>query len=274
MIRHSALRFARPRPSPDLRGTLGPRGRTVATMVATKLATVDIHVVSDTVCPWCYVGKARLSKAMAKYADTLDFRVRWHPYQLNPLAPEGGEDKRAMYDAKFGATRVAAMLPAMARTYEEEGLPPYRVEGLTGNTLNSHRLLLWAAEAHGLAAQNRLVERLFQGYFTQARFINDRAFLLEAAEAAGLPPGGAAEVLDDPQSYLEQTQQELRRYPGVTGVPHFVVYPPGGGRPLARLGGAQRPEEFQEVFDAIVSQGPGVLNLLIGGALAACAMSL
>ncbi|KIZ01597.1 hypothetical protein MNEG_6368 [Monoraphidium neglectum] len=221
---------------------------------------------------------------MAKYEGLLDFRVRWFPFQLNPLASYEGENKLQMYNDKFGPGRVAQMIPMMTRTYAEEGLPPYNMDGLTGNTLNSHRLLLWAAEAHGLQAQNRLVDELFKGlglagpwwvrppgpggcggwglgYFTGARFINDRAFLLEAAAAAGLPSDAAAKVLDDPESYLEETQQELRRYPGVTGVPHFVIRAAGDQRPLARLGGAQPPEEFQEVFEGIVARaqpgGPG-----------------
>lgn len=215
---------------------------------------LDIHAVSDTVCPWCFVGKARLAKAVAKYADRLDVRVKWFPFQLNPAASEEGEEKLEMYNRKFGPARVAAMTPMMARTFAEEGLPSYRLEGLTGSTRNSHRLLLWAAEEHGAEAQNRLVARLFEGYFTQARFINDRAFLLEAAAAAGLPADKAAEVLDSPGAYSDQLRAELARYPGVTGVPHFVILAPDGSdRPLARLGGAQPPEAFAEVFDAVLA---------------------
>lgn len=190
---------------------------------------------------------------MAKFEGSLNLSVRWYPFQLNPAAPEEGEDKLDMYNSKFGAARVAAIIPAMTRTFAEEGLPPYRVEGLTGSTLNSHRLLLWAAEEHGLEAQNRLVDKLFEGYFTQAKFINGRDFLLEAVAAAGLPADEAAKkVLDDPKAYLERVRQEMASYPGVTGVPHFVIRAPGRERPLARLGGAQPPEQFEEVFSDIL----------------------
>ncbi|GBF97653.1 hypothetical protein Rsub_10529 [Raphidocelis subcapitata] len=225
-----------------------------AAAAAPPRAVCEIDVVSDTVCPWCYVGMARLGKALAAFEGRLEARVRWLPFMLNPNAPEEGEDKLAMYNQKFGAARVAAIVPQMTRTFAEEGLPPYRVEGLTGATRNSHRLLLWAAEAHGLGAQGRLAEALFRGYFTEARFINDRAFLLEAVAAAGLPADDAArQVLDAPGAYEAQLLEELARHPGVTGVPHFVVRLPGERRAVARLGGAQPPEAFEEVFEAIVA---------------------
>jgi predicted DsbA family dithiol-disulfide isomerase len=210
-----------------------------------KLITID--VVSDTVCPWCYVGKRRLEKAIKQFKDQVDFSVKWLPYQLNPSAPAEGVNKLQSYNDKFGPGRVAQMIPAMTATFADEGLT-YSIGGLTGNTRNSHRLLAWAAQHHGLKEQNQLAEELFNGYFCQEQYINDRSFLLRCVEAVGLPVQSAQAILDDATGgEAEQlVLQEIGRHPGVTGVPHFVV----DGR--VHISGAQDPDVFARHFKKLL----------------------
>ncbi|EFJ49696.1 hypothetical protein VOLCADRAFT_80613 [Volvox carteri f. nagariensis] len=207
---------------------------------------ISVDVISDTVCPWCYVGKRRLERAMARFADRADFTVRWLPFQLNPDAPKEGVVKLEFYNQKFGAAQVAQMMPRMARTFAEEGLQ-YSVGGLLGNTLSSHRLIAWS-EQFGADKQNALVEELFQNYFCQEKHISDRGVLLAAAVQVGLPADGAAAVLDDPQAHLQEVQQQLARGRGVGGVPFFII------NKSYKLSGAQPPEHFEEVFEEICSR--------------------
>lgn len=214
--------------------------------MASGKRTVHIDVVSDTVCPWCYVGKKRLEKAMTKYNDQLNFEVQWRPYMLNPAASKEGVDKMQFYIKKFGAQRTQQMMPHMQGVFRELGLD-FKAGGRTGSTLNSHRLLAWAA-GQGLDKQNALAEQLFSAYFTQEKFINDRQVLLEAAQKAGLE--GAAEYLDDEQAGMQEVEAELSQYAaGVTGVPHFII----DGQ--WRLSGAQDPAAFHEIFDKLVPAG-------------------
>ncbi|GLC45550.1 hypothetical protein PLESTB_001205300 [Pleodorina starrii] len=207
---------------------------------------ISVDVISDTVCPWCYIGKRRLERAMSPFAGRAEFTVRWLPYQLNPDAPKEGRNKLEYYNEKFGAARVAQMVPAMTRTYAEEGLQ-YSIGGLTGNTLDSHRLIAWS-EQFGPQKQNELVEELFQNYFCQEKLISDRGVLLAAAAKVGLPADGAAAVLDDPRVCAQEVKQQLERARGVGGVPFFII------NKSYKLSGAQPPEHFEEVFEQLCSR--------------------
>mmetsp|Transcript_22325 Transcript_22325/g.66548 ORF Transcript_22325/g.66548 Transcript_22325/m.66548 type:complete len:264 (-) Transcript_22325:320-1111(-) len=226
-----------------------PPGRPERVKMALGAARkISVDIISDTVCPWCFVGKRRLEAAMAEMKGKgVDFDVRWHPYQLDPSAPTDGVDKMKMYQEKFGKARVAQMMPMMTQTFEQVGLK-YSVGGLTGNTMDSHRLIQWAGKVGGPSAQDKVVEYLFRGYFTQERFINDRALLLEAADAAGLQ--GAAEYLANPENGLSEVQAELAaaRARAVSGVPNFTI----DGRVV--LSGAQDPSTFVEVFEQALQQ--------------------
>ncbi|KAG2430565.1 hypothetical protein HXX76_010084 [Chlamydomonas incerta] len=208
---------------------------------------INVEVVSDTVCPWCFVGKRRLELAMSKFADRADFKVTWRPYQLAPEAPKAGLNKLQYYNDKFGPARVAQMMPMMTKVYADLGLS-YSTGGLTGNTLDSHRLIAWAEDKFGAAGQNRLVEEFFLDYFTREKYIGDREVLLAAVSRAGLDAAAAAAVLDDPGAYTEQVKQQIARARGVGGVPFFTVE----GR--FKLSGAQEPEVFEELFEQLCSK--------------------
>lgn len=172
--------------------------------------------------------------------------MRWRPFLLNPGAPAEGVDKLTMYNEKFGAARVASMVPMMTQRFAEVGLK-YSLGGRTGSTLNSHRLAAHALKSGGEDMQGRFMEEMMVSYFSEEKFVNDRSVLLAAAEKAQVP--GAAAVLDDPNALLAEVKAELKAFGrGVSGVPHFIV---DGRFPL---GGAQPAEVFDEIFEGIASE--------------------
>ncbi|XP_071707786.1 uncharacterized protein [Rutidosis leptorrhynchoides] len=201
---------------------------------------IKIDVSSDSVCPWCYVGKKNLDKALSLSKDQYDFEIKWHPYLLSPAAPKEGINKKEYYKNKFGS-RTDQIFARMTEIFRGLGMT-YDVDGLTGSSLDSHRLILFAGK-QGLDKQNNLVEELFNGYFTKGKFIGDRDFLLECARKVGLE--GAAEYLDDPNNGLQEVNEELRKYSAnVSGVPHYVI----NGK--HQLSGGQPAEVFLRAFQA------------------------
>ncbi|KAG2483465.1 hypothetical protein HYH03_017648 [Edaphochlamys debaryana] len=182
---------------------------------------------------------------MASFADKADFEVRWLPFQLNPDAPREGANKLQYYYEKFGPDRVAQFMPRMEQVFAEIGAK-YSLGGLTGNTMDGHRLLTWS-EQFGPAAQNALAEECFKAYFSEERYIGDRAVLLDCVGKAGLDVAAAARVLDDPQAFAAETRALMQRGRGVGGVPYFVV------EKRYKMSGAQPSEVFEELFDQLLA---------------------
>lgn len=202
--------------------------------------SIRIDVTSDTVCPWCFVGKRNLEKAMDASKDKYNFEVKWHPFFLNPNADVKGVDKVEYYKKKFGKERAAAITENMTRVFQELGLS-FKLGGLTGSTLDSHRLIALAGQ-QGLQKQNALVEELFLNYFTQEKYIGDRRVLLEAATKVGID--GAEEWLNNPNAGIEEIQHDLKQFAeGVSGVPNFLI----NGR--QQLSGGQPPSSFLRAFE-------------------------
>lgn len=200
---------------------------------------VRIDITSDTVCPWCFVGKKNLDKAIEASKDQYDFEIKWHPYQLDPKAPKEGVEKKEFYAKKFGPQSLR-MEARMAEVYRNLGLE-YSLAGLTGNTLDSHRLVYFAGQ-QSPEKQHDLVEEIFIGYFTQGKYVGDREFLLECAGKAGIE--GAAEFLRDPSNGVNEVEEDLRRdSANITGVPFFLI---NDGK--QKLSGAQPPEVFLKAF--------------------------
>ncbi|PIA63225.1 hypothetical protein AQUCO_00200919v1 [Aquilegia coerulea] len=201
-----------------------------------KLIRIDVS--ADTVCPWCFVGKKNLDKAIDSSKDQFDFEVRWHPYILNPSAPKEGVVKEKFYREKFGpqSERIEAR---MAEVFRGHGLD-YDVLGLTGNSLESHRIINYAGR-QALDKQHALVEEICLGYFTKGKYIGDQEFLIEAANKVGVE--GAEEFLNDPKNGLQEVYADLEKYSGsISGVPYYVI---NGKR---RLSGGQPPEVFLRTF--------------------------
>lgn len=180
-----------------------------------------IDVVSDAVCPWCFVGKRRLEAALAE-SDAADVRVRWRPFQLDSTIPAEGLDRKTYMNAKFrDPARLAEAHARLKALGAEVGIAfDFDAIQRAPNTLDAHRLIRWA-EAFG--TQDKLVERLFSLYFEQGRDIGDRDVLAAAAADCGLDGAAAREWLergddaDDVRAEIEQAQRI-----GVSGVPFFI----------------------------------------------------
>ncbi|KAL5208943.1 hypothetical protein ABZP36_004566 [Zizania latifolia] len=156
---------------PSLAKSTAPRcARFMASNTGKKLIRIDVS--SDTVCPWCFVGKKNLEKAMDQSKDKFDFEVRWHPFFLNPDAPKEGVRKSDYYRMKFGPIQFEHATARMTEMFRGLGME-YDMSGLTGNTMDSHRLIALAGH-QGYDKQNALVEELFLNFFCQGKYIGDR----------------------------------------------------------------------------------------------------
>ncbi len=182
---------------------------------------IRIDVVSDTVCPWCYVGKRTLDLVIADRPD-LDFEVHWHPFQLNPDVPDAGVDRQTYWKEKFGDSD---RMEAMVENLRERGS---RIDidfqfdriSVQPNTLRSHVLIALAAE-HGV--QHAVKESILAAFFEEGQDIGDIDVLAELGERSGLPRSKVIAALNDSE-LLDQTQAaaESARQAGITGVPSFI----------------------------------------------------
>ncbi|XP_068655505.1 uncharacterized protein [Aristolochia californica] len=203
-----------------------------------KLIKIDVTI--DTVCPWCFIGKKNMEKAINSSRDRYDFEIRWHSFFLDPSTPKKGVVKSEVYGSRFGAAQWNRMQAHMGQMFQTHGLE-YDTAGLTGNTLDSHRFINFAG-TQGLDKQNALVEEILMNYFVHGKFIGDRQMLLEASEKAGVV--GAAELLEDENKGINKVYEDIRTYSSnISGVPHYVI----NGK---ELHGAQPPEAFLRAFQA------------------------
>ena len=208
---------------------------------------VKLDIISDPICPWCYIGKTLLDQALAERPDH-PFEIEWHPFQLNPDMPEEGMDRRAYLEGKFGGKEgaVQAYLPVVERA-EQAGLK-IDFEGITRtpNTLDAHRLIHWAGIE---GRQMPVAMALFRAYFEEGRDIGAPDVLADIADSAGMD---AAVVLKLLQSTADAGDIRKRdaafREMGVTGVPCFIV----AGKHA--VPGCQPPELWLKVIDEITVQ--------------------
>ena len=196
---------------------------------------VTVDIISDVMCPWCYIGKRRLEQASALVGDTrLD--IRWHPYQLDPTIPPGGRDRKEYVIGKFGSLeRAAEIYSRVEAAGEEVGIDfNYSAIKVSPNTFDAHRLIAWAGEE---GRQDEMVERLFQLYFLEGANLTDHAVLAGAAADAGLDGEAVRERLagDDGRQDIRARVEHAYRM-GISGVPSFII----AGRYI--VSGAQTPE--------------------------------
>ena len=185
--------------------------------------TITIDVVSDVVCPWCYLGQKRLDAAIAASPD-VDVAISWRPFQLDPTIPREGMDRKAYMRAKFGdesrLTDAHARLEALGR---DVGID-YAFDAITvsPNTLDAHRVIRWAG-ANSPEAQNKLVRRLFKLYFEEGADIGDHAVLAQAAGEAGMDAAVVETLLaSDADRDAVANEAATASRMGVTGVPCFL----------------------------------------------------
>jgi len=195
-----------------------------------------LEVVSDIICPWCYVGKRRLEEALTLVASDVPVTVTWRPFELNPTMPTGGLDRREYRTRKFGSWERSRQLDAeVAAAGAEDRLAFHHDRILrTPNTFDAHRLV-WLAGHEGF--QTQLVEDLFKAYFVEGQDVGDRAVLADLAVAAGASRAPIETFLggDGGTAEIRQDEEALHRL-GINGVPTVLA----NGRPL--FSGAQRAE--------------------------------
>lgn len=179
-----------------------------------------IDVVSDVICPWCFLGKRRLDAALA--ALDMDVFIRWRPYMLDPTIPPEGLDRHTYLLNKFGAEKVKTIHDPLIEAGKELDVP-YHFDLITRtpNTLDAHRLIRWA---HTVDRQNEMVERLFMAYWSEGKDVGDRDVLAHCAGEAGINAQQIRELLDTEQDVAE-TKAEIQHATniGVTGVPTFIL---------------------------------------------------
>jgi predicted DsbA family dithiol-disulfide isomerase len=183
-----------------------------------------LDVVSDAICPWCWIGKHQLERALALVApEGLRFTVHWRAFQLNPDLPKEGVDRRAYRAMKFGSPERAAERDAeVAAAAAKVGLGfRHDLIARTPSTLAAHRLIRFA-ERHG--TQNAVVEALFRAYFAEGRDLGDRAVLAACAASSGLDPDAVERFLaSDEDAAAVLGEDAASRSAGVNGVPSFFL---------------------------------------------------
>src|SRR5258708_6209696 len=204
--------------------------------------TLTVDVISDVICPWCYIGKRRLEKAVAAFGRE-QVRVRWHPFQLNPHMPREGMNRKEYRTAKFGSWERSLALDAqVAAAGRAEGIPfDYAKVMRTPNTLDAHRLI-GLADTEGI--QDAVVEAVFRAYFVEGPDISQTTVLLDVVVGAGLDRARCEAVLSGKQGLAAiRAAEEQAHRTGVQGVPYFLI------NNTVALSGAREPSAFLDAFE-------------------------
>lgn len=209
--------------------------------------TIKIDILSDPICPWCYIGKTFLDRALADVPDH-PFVIEWHPFQLNPDMPAEGMDRRAYLEGKFGGKEgaVRAYTPVVERA-QDAGLT-IDFEGMkrTPNTLDAHRLIHWAGIE---GRQTAAVSALFKAYFEEGRDIGDTEVLADIADSIGMDAAVVGKLLKSDADRQEIRDRDAHsRQMGVNSVPTFVV----AGKHA--VPGAQPPELWRQVIEELSAE--------------------
>ena len=214
----------------------------------TEQQPVRIDVVSDVVCPWCFIGKRRLEKALALKPE-IPVEVHWHPYFLNDWIPREGIARSEYLTTKFGSPeRYAGIAQRVSAAAAAEGLD-YATDKISRqpNTLDAHRLIKWA-EGIGKAAEMK--QKLMDLYFTEGADLSNRAVLVQAARDVGLDPEDVREALASDQDVAHVAQEaQSAKDAGIDGVPCFIF----GGK--FAVSGAQAPEYLAEAIARVAQAG-------------------
>jgi predicted DsbA family dithiol-disulfide isomerase len=203
---------------------------------------MQIDFISDTVCPWCFIGKRRLARAMAQRPNVI-FDVRFRPFRLDPTLPKGGLDRQAYLAARFGKNGgIEDAQAIIAAEGAKEGIAfDFAAIRHAPNTIDSHRLIRWAALT---GAQDDVVERLFAAYFENGEDIGDIRVLADIADVCGMDGAQVADMLESDQDIaLVEREDQLAREMGVTGVPAMIF------ANKVAVSGAREPEVLTMVID-------------------------
>ncbi|WP_420837215.1 DsbA family oxidoreductase [Chachezhania antarctica] len=210
---------------------------------------VRLDILSDPICPWCFIGKTYLDRALAQLQDH-PFAIEWHPFQLNPDMPAGGMDRREYLETKFGGQKAAvdAYMPIVEQASAAGIEIDFEAMERTPNTLDAHRLIHWAGIEH---VQTEAVDALFKAYFQQGRDIGEAEVLADIADGIGMDASMVSRLLasDADRDEIRHRDAHSRKM-GVTSVPTFIV----AGKHA--VPGAQPPDLWLQVIGEIKAQIP------------------
>jgi predicted DsbA family dithiol-disulfide isomerase len=216
-------------------------------MAEEQTPSVHVEVVSDVVCPWCYIGKHRLEAAIALVPD-IDVDVNWRPYFLNPWIPREGIDRQTDLETKFGSVeRYSAIAERVTVAAAMEGLV-YDAQKMSRqpNTLDCHRLILWS---RGVTDPGRMKQRLMELYFAEGGDLSDPKALIQAAVDCGMDGDLVRRLLaSDADVDRIENEAESAKEAGIDGVPCFIF---GGS---AIVTGAQSPEYLASAIQRVAAQ--------------------
>lgn len=192
-----------------------------------------LEIISDVVCPWCYIGKMQLDRALAEAGNP--FSIRWRPFQLNPDMPPEGMEHRAYYSAKFGEEEAESVRIRITEAAAAAGVTvDFARIRRAPNTLDAHRVIRWAEPE---ALQHAVAGALFRRYFADGEDLGDHGVLVRAAAEAGLERSAVARLLDgDADREFVREEAQATATMGVTGVPTFILggrYAISGAQPAA-----------------------------------------
>ncbi len=206
---------------------------------------ITIDIISDHVCPWCYVGKRRLESALAQRPD-IQTRINWRPFQLNPDIPREGKDRLEHMQSIFGEERAQMILDKLPEFGAPDGLQfRYKPGSKAPNTLAAHTLMHWAGEI-GDETQHQLQELLFKANFIDCEDIGDHATLAKFAEEVGMDPEMVLAKLKaqaDEELVIGEIRDSQKK--GVSGVPCFIF------NNKHSVEGAQSVENLVSVLDQL-----------------------
>jgi predicted DsbA family dithiol-disulfide isomerase len=210
---------------------------------------IRLDIFSDPVCPWCYIGKANLDRALARHPDH-PFRVEWHPFQLNPDMPRAGMDRATYLERKFGGRENAARAYAQVEAAAQAAGIALEVAKVphASNTLDAHRLIHWAGIE---GKQNAMVDALFRAYWHEYRNIGDPGTLAAIAGEVGLDAAAIARLLaSDADADDIAARDADARNKGVNAVPTFLI------AQHYVVSGAQPPEVWGRVIAELAGRPP------------------
>ncbi len=217
---------------------------------------LTIDVVSDVVCPWCFIGKRRLERAIA-LKPGIAVTVRYRPYFLNPWVPREGMSREDYLTTKFGSVdRYKANAQRIVAVAREEGLV-YNVDAITRqpNTIDCHRLIQWSGQAGDPA---RMKQRLMELYFTEGADLSDREVLVGAARHCGMDPDEVFRWLASDKDFSGVgAEAEAAKTAGIDGVPCFIL----GG--VLAVSGAQSPEYLAGAIERAAAERPATAEAQI-----------
>jgi predicted DsbA family dithiol-disulfide isomerase len=212
---------------------------------------ITIDVVSDVVCPWCYIGQKHLERALTDFAGEVE--IRWHPFQLNPDLPSGGIDRKAYLEEKFGGPARAKEIYARVTDAGKNAGLELNIDAIERqpNTLAAHALIAYAQSIDDTTA-SRVAERLFRAYFIEGQFIGDIDTLCQLAAECALDRDAVRAFITDPAqlAQIAARDQSVRRQ-GISGVPFFIF------NNRQAVSGAQPPHVLKDAIEQSLEAAPG-----------------